>query len=155
MKVYVLEREQLVRAPADAVFEFFADAGNLQTITPPWLGFEFVTPMPIEMKVDARIEYRLKLAGVPLRWRTRISRWEPGRGFVDEQERGPYALWEHTHRFEVTDRGVWVSDRVRYALPLGPLGRIAHALAVHSALHRIFDFRFQRTRELLEGGDPG
>jgi ligand-binding SRPBCC domain-containing protein len=103
------------------------------------------------MGKDARIDYRLRLAGVPLRWRTRITRFEPGRGFVDEQERGPYALWEHSHCFEVTDRGVLVSDRVRYALPLGPLGALAHALWVHSALARIFDFRFGRVRELLEG----
>jgi ligand-binding SRPBCC domain-containing protein len=150
MKVYVLEREQLIRAPADAVFEFFANAGNLETITPPWLGFRILTPTPIAMRKDARIEYRIAIAGLPVRWRTRISQWEPGRGFVDEQESGPYALWEHTHRFEPTDRGVVMTDRVRYALPLGPLGRIAHALWVHSALARIFDFRFQRVRELLE-----
>jgi ligand-binding SRPBCC domain-containing protein len=104
------------------------------------------------MRKDARIDYRIAIAGVPLRWRTRISQWEPGRGFVDEQESGPYALWEHTHRFEPTDRGILVTDRVRYALPFGPLGRLAHALWVHSALARIFDYRFRRVRELLEPG---
>jgi ligand-binding SRPBCC domain-containing protein len=151
VKVYVLEREQLVRAPAEQVFEFFSNAENLEAITPGFLGFEIVTPTPIDMRKDARIEYRLRLAGVPVRWRTRITSWEPGRGFVDEQESGPYALWEHTHRFEPTDRGVLVCDRVRYALPFGPLGRLAHALWVHSALARIFDFRFARVRALLEG----
>jgi ligand-binding SRPBCC domain-containing protein len=151
MKVYVLEREQLVRAPAERVFEFFSDAENLEAITPGFLGFEILTPTPIEMRKDAEIEYRLRLAGLPVRWRTRITSWEPGRGFVDEQESGPYALWEHTHRFEGTDRGVLVGDRVRYALPFGPLGRLAHGLWVHSALARIFDFRFARVRELLEG----
>ena len=155
MKVYVLEREQLVRAPADRVFGFFADAENLEAITPAFLGFEILTPTPIEMRKDALIEYRLRLVGIPLRWRTRITSWEQGRGFVDEQERGPYALWEHTHRFEGTDRGVLMSDHVRYALPFGPLGRLAHALFVHSTLARIFDHRFVRVRELLEGsGGP-
>lgn len=153
MKVYVLEREQLVRAPAARVFEFFSNAENLEAITPGFVGIRILTPTPIEMRKDAIIEYRLRLVGVPVRWRTRVTSWEPGRGFVDEQERGPYALWEHTHRFLETDRGVLVHDRVRYALPLGPLGRLAHALWVHSALARIFDHRFVRVREMLEGPD--
>jgi len=148
--VYTLEREQLVRAPAARVFEFFSNAENLDTITPRFVGFEILTPTPIEMRKGTRIDYRLRLAGVPLRWRTRVTRWEPGCGFVDEQESGPYALWEHTHRFEATDRGVLVSDRVRYALPFGPLGSLAHALVVHSTLARIFDHRFVRVREILE-----
>jgi ligand-binding SRPBCC domain-containing protein len=148
--VYVLEREQLVRAPADAVFAFFEDPSNLEAITPRWLGFEILTPRPIAMREGAIIEYRLRLAGLPLRWRTRIARHEPGRGFVDVQERGPYALWEHSHDFEPTDRGVLVRDRVRYALPFGLAGRIAHGLWVQPALARIFDFRFRRVRELLE-----
>lgn len=152
MTRYELEREQLVRAPADTVFAFFADASNLETITPRWLGFRILSPTPIEMREGTRIEYRIAIAGVPMRWKTRISRWEPGKIFVDEQESGPYALWEHTHRFEPTDRGVLVGDRVRYALPLGVLGRVAHGLWVHSALARIFDFRFRRVRELLEPG---
>jgi len=151
VKVYVLEREQLVRAPAARVFEFFSNAENLEAITPGFLGFRILTPTPIEMRKDTIIDYRIRLAGIPMRWRTRILSWETGRGFVDEQVSGPYALWEHTHRFVETDRGVLVSDRVRYALPFGPLGRIAHGLWVHSALARIFDHRFARVREQLEG----
>jgi hypothetical protein len=151
VRIHVLEREQLVRTPAERVFAFFSDPRNLETLTPAWLRFEILSPEPIAMAKDARIDYRLRIAGIPVRWRTRITSFEPGRGFVDEQERGPYALWEHTHRFEPTDRGVLVSDRVRYALPLGALGAIAHGLWVHSALTRIFDFRFARVRELLEG----
>jgi len=150
MRVHVLEREQLVRAPVERVFEFFSNAENLEAITPGFLGFRILTPTPIEMRKDAIIEYRLRLVGFPIRWRTRISSWEPGRGFVDEQVRGPYALWEHTHRFLETDRGVLVSDRIRYAVPFGPLGRVAHALWVRGALARIFDHRFARVRELLE-----
>lgn len=153
MKIHVLEREQLVRAPEKVVFAFFADAANLEVITPRWLGFRILTPVPIDMREGALIEYRLSLAGLPVRWRTRIERWVPGQGFVDVQESGPYALWEHTHVFEPTDRGVLVRDRVRYALPFGPLGRLAHALWVHSALARIFDHRYHRVRELLERPD--
>jgi ligand-binding SRPBCC domain-containing protein len=152
VKIYLLEREQLVRAPAERVFEFFSNAENLEAITPGFVGFEIQTPIPIEMRKDALIEYRLHLAGIPINWRTRVTSWEPGQSFVDVQEHGPYALWEHAHRFEQTDRGVLVSDRVRYALPFGPLGRLAHALWVHATLARIFDFRFAAVRSLLEEG---
>jgi ligand-binding SRPBCC domain-containing protein len=101
------------------------------------------------MRVDARIDYRLRLAGLPVRWRTRVVVWDPPRGFVDVQERGPYALWEHTHRFRPCDGGVLMSDSVRYALPLGVLGQLAHALAVKAALADVFDYRFARIRALF------
>lgn len=149
MKVHRLEREQWIAAPLDDVFAFFADAGNLEAITPPWLRFRILTPRPIPMHTDARIEYRLHLAGVPLSWRTRIASWDPPRGFVDVQESGPYALWEHTHRFEPCGGGVLMRDVVRYALPLGPLGSVAHALAVRAALAAIFDHRFAAIRERI------
>jgi ligand-binding SRPBCC domain-containing protein len=149
VKVYELEREQWIPRPLPQVFDFFARAENLGRITPAWLHFRIHTPLPIEMRVGAQIEYTIRLAGVPLRWRTRVTAWQPETGFVDEQERGPYALWEHAHRFETRGDGVLVIDRIRYALPLGPLGRIAHALAVRSALAAIFDHRYRRVRELL------
>lgn len=146
---HLLEREQYLPAAPDAVFAFFADARNLERITPPWLGFRILTPGPIEMREGARIEYRLRLAGLPLRWRTAIVEWSPGRGFVDEQERGPYARWRHEHRFLPVGPGVLMLDRVRYRLPAGPLGRLAHALAVRAALAAIFDFRHARVREIF------
>lgn len=149
MKVHVLEREQWIPATRERVFAFFADAGNLETLTPGWLGFRILTPLPIAMRDGARIEYRIRLAGVPLRWRTRIARWDPPHGFVDVQEKGPYALWEHTHRIEPCGDGVRMTDLVRYALPLGPLGGLAHALAVRAALAAIFDHRFARIRALF------
>ncbi len=153
MKTYALERDQWIPAPLDRVFDFFADAGNLQTLTPPWLGFRILSPLPIEMRPGASIEYRLRLAGVPISWRTRITHWDLPAGFVDEQERGPYAIWQHTHSFRALEGGVLMGDRVRYALPWGPLGRVAHVLAVRSALAAIFDYRFQRVAEIF-GGDP-
>jgi ligand-binding SRPBCC domain-containing protein len=150
--VHQLEREQWVPAPLDRVFAFFSDAGNLDTITPRWVGFRIVTPRPIAMHVGAHLEYRLRLAGVPFGWRTRIVSWDPPAGFVDVQERGPYALWEHTHEFRPGEGGVWMRDLVRYALPLGPLGALAHRVAVRAALAAIFDYRFARIRELF--GNP-
>ena len=138
---YVLERSQRVALPAEDVFAFFAEARNLEAVTPPWLGFRVLTPGAIAMREGALIDYRLRLHGLPLRWRTRIAVWDPPRRFVDVQVRGPYSLWEHTHSFEPVDDGVEIRDRVRYALPLGPLGRLAHALFVRRDLERIFDFR--------------
>lgn len=150
MKVHLLARDQWLAAPLDAVFGFFSDAANLDAITPAWVGFRILTPLPIEMRPGAHIDYRLRLGGVPVRWRTRISSWDPPRGFVDVQESGPFALWEHEHRFEPHGDGVLMRDRVRYALPLGPLGRVAHAVAVRAALAAIFDHRFACVGERLD-----
>jgi ligand-binding SRPBCC domain-containing protein len=150
-RVSVLERRQRVELPAERAFEFFGDALNLEAITPPWLRFKVLTRGPIEMGPGKLIDFRLKLHGLPIRWRARIEVWEPPVRFVDVQVRGPYALWEHTHAFE-PDRGdaVVIRDRVRYALPLGPLGRIAHAAFVKRDLERIFDYRQRAVAERLQ-----
>jgi ligand-binding SRPBCC domain-containing protein len=149
MRSYRLERQQFLPASPSDVFAFFGDAANLERITPAWLHFQFVHAPPAQLAAGRRIEYRIRLAGVPLRWRTRISSWDPPRGFVDVQERGPYRLWEHTHRFERFGAGVLMTDAVRYALPCGALGRAAHALAVRAALASIFDHRYVAVRSLF------
>ncbi len=123
------------------MFEFFAEAYNLEAITPPFLGFEVVTPEPIDMQEGTLIDYRLKLHGVRLNWLTRIDEWEPGVRFVDRQLKGPYRLWHHTHTFEADGEDTLMRDIVRYALPLGPLGEVARAVLVKRDLKRIFDFR--------------
>jgi len=147
---HTLERDHHVDAAPEEVFDFFADAMNLQRITPPWLGIRVLTPPPIAMAPGARIEYRLRLHGLPLRWLTQISVWEPPHGFVDVQLRGPYRLWHHTHSFEPDGDGVRVRDVVRYALPLGPLGGLANAAFVRRDLARIFDHRQQAVARLLK-----
>jgi ligand-binding SRPBCC domain-containing protein len=136
-----LEREQVLPAAPDRVFEFFADAHNLEAITPPWLNFRVATTGPIHMAPGTLIEYRLRLHRFPISWLTRIESWVPGRRFVDRQVRGPYRLWHHTHSFEPCDGGTRIRDVVRYALPLGPLGTLAHTVLVRRDLERIFDFR--------------
>jgi hypothetical protein len=99
MRVFTLRREQLLPGTPAEVFPFFADARNLEAITPPLLRFEVVTPGEIPLRVGALIQYRLKLHGVSLNWLTSIQEWDPPHRFVDQQVRGPYALWHHTHDF--------------------------------------------------------
>jgi ligand-binding SRPBCC domain-containing protein len=144
MRVHVLQREQRLPAAPDAVFPFFADAANLEAITPPLLRFRVITPRPIEMGAGTFIQYALRLRGLPVRWDTLIEVWEPPHRFVDVQLRGPYALWEHTHTFEPAgEDAVVISDRVRYALPFGRLGELARRLFVRRDLDRIFDHRMR------------
>jgi ligand-binding SRPBCC domain-containing protein len=145
-----LEREQRIERPLAEVFPFFADAGNLEAITPKFLRFRILTPRPIAMHAGARIEYALSLFGVPLRWRTVISDWQPGVRFIDEQESGPYALWRHTHEFEADGNATRMRDVVEYREPLGVLGRMAHGVFVARTLNRIFDYRRDAIARLLE-----
>jgi ligand-binding SRPBCC domain-containing protein len=148
-RVHHLVREQLVKGELGEVFGFFAEARNLELITPPWLGFSLTAADRVEMRPGALIDYRLHLHGVPVRWTSRIAVWEPGRAFVDEQTQGPYRLWHHTHSFERRGEGTLVRDHVRYALPLGPWGELAHRLFVQRDLARIFDFRRAAVHRLL------
>jgi ligand-binding SRPBCC domain-containing protein len=149
MRIHLLEREQVVAAPLDEVFAFFSRARNLERITPPWLRFALLTPEPIDMAPGTLIDYRLRLRGVPIGWTSRIEKWAADRLFVDRQLRGPYRLWVHRHEFDSVARGTLVRDRVRYALPLGGLGTVAHTALVRRDLDRIFDFRRDAVRRLL------
>ena len=152
MTVHVLEREQRIEAPPEEAFGFFSDASNLEAITPPWLGFQIVTPGPIVMSAGTLIEYRLRLHRIPVRWRTRIETWQPPLRFEDVQLQGPYGLWHHTHTFDADGATTIMRDRVTYSLPLGPLGELAHRAFVRRDLDRIFDFRCDEVARRLNGG---
>lgn len=146
-----LECRLVIPRPVDDVFPFFADAHNLEAITPNHLKFNVVTPAPIEMKPGTFIDYKLSLRGVPFRWRTRIPVWDPPRRFVDEQIKGPYKLWCHEHTFEAVDDGTatLMVDRVDYKLPMGPLGTLAHGLFVERDLRNIFNYRSERIIDMF------
>ena len=146
MKTWKLETQQWLPAPREEVFRFFADAFKLEILTPPWLEFRVLTPPPITMGAGTIIEYRLKLRGFPVRWRSEITQWEPPAIFVDEQRRGPYRLWRHLHRFEDADGGTLASDHVEYSVPGG---FIVRNLLVAPDLERIFAYRQKKLAELL------
>jgi ligand-binding SRPBCC domain-containing protein len=146
MKEHLFKSELwLARSPAE-IFPFFADAKNLGTVTPPWLHFEILTPGHIEMGVGTLIDYRISLHGIPLRWRTRITAWEPPFRFVDEQVKGPYRRWIHEHHFTKSGTGTLCHDQVHYAI-LG--GRIVQRLLVEPDVKRIFAFRATKLTELF------
>lgn len=148
---YRLERIQRLRQPLEKVFSFFADAFNLEAITPPSLRFTILTPRGFPVQPGTRIQYRLQLFGVPFGWHTLIEQFEPNRRFVDVQERGPYALWHHLHEFLPDGDETVMLDTVTYRLPFGPLGVVAHELLVGRMLGHIFDYRRRRVEELLAG----
>jgi ligand-binding SRPBCC domain-containing protein len=154
VRVFVLEREQWLPRPVDQVFAFFADAGNLETITPPWLRFRILSPGSIAMRPGTSISYRLRWHGLPIRWRTEIRSWDPPWEFSDVQAQGPYRLWHHSHRFAPANGGTLMRDEVRYALPFGALGRLVHAWLVKPDLEAIFNYRAARVAEIL-GAGPG
>jgi ligand-binding SRPBCC domain-containing protein len=123
------------------VFEFFSAARNLELLTPPFLNFRIVTPEPIQMRHKAHIEYRIALGGVPMRWLTEISVWEPNERFVDLQLSGPYRYWHHFHEFRDSPHGTEMRDVVDYELPFGTLGALAHSLFVKRTLQSVFEYR--------------
>jgi len=146
MRTRRFEQEIWLPRSRDEVFPFFADAGNLETLTPPWLSFRIVTPRPIAMRTGAEIDYRLRIHGVPLRWRSSIDAWQPPVRFVDRQLRGPYRLWVHLHEFEERDGGTLCRDTVDYAVWGGAL---VDRLLVRRDLEKIFRFRAETLLRLF------
>ena len=148
MREFTLERSILVNKSPEEVYEFFSDPGNLQELTPPWLDFRVVGSSTEGVEGGTTIDYRLKMRGLPIRWRSLISEWDPPRSFVDEQLKGPYRVWHHTHTFLETEEGVRVGDKVRYAVPGGPLFEgLVERLFVGPDVKKIFDYRMKRLGE--------
>jgi ligand-binding SRPBCC domain-containing protein len=138
VKLHEFTAETWLPQPPEVVFQFFGDAANLDAITPPWLNFKIITPPPIVMRPGTLIDYRLRLRGFPLRWRTHISVWEPPFRFVDEQLRGPYRQWIHEHTFVASRGGTLARDHIRYAVPFDWL---VHRWLVRPDIERIFAHR--------------
>jgi ligand-binding SRPBCC domain-containing protein len=141
MKIYTLKQKQVLSRPLKEVFAFFARPENLQHITPPELGFQIITPSPIVMDKGSLIDYQIRLSGLPFRWRTLISSYNPPHEFVDEQIKGPYSFWHHRHQFYAEGDETVIEDTVTYIIPFGILGRIVHTLFIRNKLRKIFEYR--------------
>lgn len=135
----------LVPQSLEDIFPFFADAANLQRITPPWLDFEVLTPA-VQMKPGQHLDYRLRIRKIPVRWTSAITVWEPPLRFVDEQVRGPYRIWRHEHRFTAQGGGTLCEDEVLYAVPGGAW---VNRLLVEPDVKRIFEYRKRRLGEIF------
>ena len=141
MKTFEINIKQHINKPLEVVFEFFSKPENLEMITPESLSFNMLTPTPVKMEKGSLIDFTIRLFGIPIHWRTLISDYEPPFRFVDQQIKGPYTFWHHTHTFKLVEGGVEIIDEVKYSLPLGWLGTLAHAIWVRKDLEKIFEHR--------------
>jgi len=146
MKIFTFCSELWLPHPLSKVFPFFAAAEHLEQLTPPFLNFQILTPKPIAVSLGTRIQYKLKLHGIPVRWESEITGWNPPHFFSDDQLRGPYRHWRHEHTFEERDGGTLVRDKVEYAV-LG--GCLINRLLVAPDLSRIFDYRTATLKKLF------
>jgi ligand-binding SRPBCC domain-containing protein len=142
--VYQLRFKQLIPRRPKEVFAFFADAGNLQSITPAWLHFHILTPLPVELRDGALLDFTIRWRLLRMTWRTKIVDWVSPRQFIDQQVSGPFKLWVHRHTFEPHPQGTLMTDQVRYELPFGAVGRLGHSLLVRRDLEAIFEYRRQQ-----------
>ena len=149
MNIHEFNTELWLPRPREVLFQFFSNAANLDRITPRWLHFEIVTPQPLEIRQGSLIDYRLRVRGFALRWRTRINEWQPPRRFVDEQIRGPYRRWIHEHTFESERGGTLIRDRLSYAVPFDFL---LHRVFVRPDIEKIFRFRSESLRAIFSEG---
>ena len=151
MKIREFKSEIWLPLPQDQLFSFFADAANLEILTPPWLHFKILTPLPIEMREGTLIDYKLQIHSLPVKWHTRISSWHPPHFFVDEQLRGPYRKWVHKHMFDPADGGTLVRDLVNYAVPFD---FFVHSWLVRPDIEKIFRYRSDQLRKHFGAQGP-
>ena len=143
---FQVHQEQLLSYPIEQAFRLLASPENLNLLTPPWVKFSILSPQPIEMAVGTIIEYRIRVRGVPVNWRSEITEWQPPFAFCDVQLRGPYRFWVHRHTFEEKPGGTLVTDHVDYRV-FG--GALVNRLFVAGELRRIFTYRKTRLHELF------
>ncbi len=150
MKVYKLEFKQIVNKDIDTVFSFFSKPENLSSITPKRLDFNILTPQPILMKEGQLIDYTIRILGIKIRWRTIITEFINNKMFIDQQLKGPYSMWHHTHTFNEIDAGVEIIDKICYAVPFGLIGQIINYFFIKNDLKRIFKYRYEVINEFFK-----
>ena len=150
MKLYTLNKEQVISKNISEVFDFFSKPENLSTITPPKMNFHILTPSPINMKKGALIDYTINIMFIPIRWRTLITKYAPPYSFIDQQIKGPYSRWHHTHTFtKINENETLIKDTVLYSVPLGFIGRIVHWIYIERDLKKIFSYRKKKINEIF------
>ncbi len=153
MTPFIFHAEQLVPRPLAEVFEFFSRAENLEQLTPKWLNFRILSVEPVPVRKGTLMRYSLRWRIFPIRWTSEVIEWEPPYRFVDVQRKGPYKLWHHEHRFVAESNGTGITDEVRYLLPLGVFGSMAHKLKVKKDVETIFAYRTEVVNRLF--GEKG
>lgn len=148
-KDYLFRQETFIPQPLDEVFTFFSKAENLEKVTPPKLKFKIRTPLPINMQQGTLIDYQIRLLGLPFKWRTEITAWEPPFRFQDVQLKGPYRKWQHTHFFSAVDGGTQMSDEVVYQIPLSTISNLTNALFIRKQIASIFEYRKEQMDTLF------
>ena len=150
MKLYTFKKEQKISKSIIDVFDFFSKPENLSVITPNKMDFRILTPSPIEMKEGTLIDYTVKIMSFPIRWRTLITKYDPPNTFIDQQLKGPYSMWHHTHLFEkINDNETLIKDIILYAVPFSFIGSITHSLYIKRDLENIFDYRSQEIKRIF------
>ena len=150
MKLYTLKKEQIVLKNISTVFDFFSKPENLSVITPRAMKFKILTPSPIDMKEGALIDYTVSIMLIPIRWRTLITKFSPPNLFIDQQLKGPYSIWHHTHIFEkISENETLIKDRVVYGVPFGIIGRLVHYLYIKRDLKKIFTYRKNKIEQIF------
>lgn len=150
MKLYTLKKEQIVLKNISTVFDFFSKPENLSVITPPAMKFKILTPSPIDMKEGALIDYTVSIMFIPIRWRTLITKFSPPNLFIDQQIKGPYSMWHHTHIFEkISEDETLIKDKVVYGVPFGIIGRLVHYLYIKRDLKKIFTYRKNKIEQIF------
>jgi ligand-binding SRPBCC domain-containing protein len=143
-----------INKPLKDIFGFFSKAENLERLTPSWLNFKILTPLPIEMKTGTLIDYQITLYGIPLKWKTEITKWDPPTCFVDTQLKGPYSVWIHEHKFEEQNGKTIMTDTVDYDIPAGIFKTLVNKMFVSRQIHSIFEYRRKIINSYFEETDP-
>ncbi len=151
MEKFRFKTKQQIDKPIQDIFPFFSKVENLEILTPDWLNFKILTPLPIEIKTGTIIKYRIRLYGIPLYWKTKITLWDPPHRFIDEQIKGPYSVWIHEHRFEAKDGKTTMIDTVDYDIPGWIFKTVVHRIFVEKQVDSIFKFRQKKIKEHFSG----
>ncbi|MFN4812456.1 MAG: SRPBCC family protein [Bacteroidota bacterium] len=149
MQPHTIIRKTIIKRPLEEVFQFFSKAENLNLLTPPELSFKILTPLPIKMQAGTLIDYRIKLNGIPFNWRTEISTWKVNECFVDQQLKGPYKIWHHTHSFTAVKEGTLMIDEVKYLSPGWILEPLIEKFFIKKKVEGIFDYRNSKLKEIF------